>query len=263
MSSSRRPPTEPTAVARLLLLIREIAWRHPEWWSLAASATAWALILVRASSVAMGAGMAHSPHHGTAALPLGGPLPAWRMEALDWLLMVVAMMLPMVVDPIRTTAARSLWARRHRAIGGFLVGYVTPWALVGLFVSGLIAALGVAGWLHLPAGAAIGFAAAAAWQITAIKRRAVFWCHRTTPLAPSGWRADRDCLRYGWMIGWRCLVSCWALMVACVLAGHGIPAMACAAGVGIAERRLPRANLRLASAAVAGLALIYATAALP
>jgi Predicted metal-binding integral membrane protein (DUF2182) len=262
MSSSRRAPAETTDVARLLPLTRETAWRHPEWWSLAASAMAWVLILARARSGAMGAGSAHSHYHGgTAVLPLVGEASVWRMEALDWLLMVVAMMLPMVVDPIRTTATRSLWARRHRAIGGFLIGYVTPWALLGLLVSGLIAALGVGGWLRLPA-AAIGFALAAAWQVTAIKRRAVLWCHRTTPLAPSGWRADRDCLRYGWMIGWRCLVSCWAMMVACVLAGHGILAMACAAVVGVAERQLPRADRRLATAAIAGLALMYATAAM-
>jgi predicted metal-binding membrane protein len=260
MNAPRFFPSGAAAIARLPALCKEAAWRHPEWWSLMASGAAWALLVARAGPTAMGAG-AHAHLHGRLALSPDGQPAAWRMESLHWLLMVVAMMLPMVVNPIRTTAARSLWARRHRAIGGFLIGYMTPWALLGLAAHGLIAVSGGGDWLHVPAAAAIGFAVAALWQFTAVKRRAALWCHRTAPLAPAGWAADRDCLGYGWMIGCRCLASCWALMVACLLAGHGIAAMACGAIVGASERQLPRAGQRLGSAVIAGLALAYAIAA--
>lgn len=253
-----RPPQGPAWVtaARLLPLCKRVAWRQPEWWSLAASAAAWVLIVAQAASSQAG------HHHGPEAFSPGAPLHAWWALSADWLVMVVAMMLPMVVEPIRTAAARSLWARRHRAIGGFLVGYLTPWILLGLLASGLTVAVGLGERLPGAAGAAIGFALAAGWQLTAVKWRAVRSCHRTMPLAPSGWRADRDCLSYGWMIGCRCLVSCWALMAACLLSGHGLLAMACAAAFGLAERRLPQTDRRLAGAAVAGLALVYAAVAL-
>lgn len=38
-----------------------------------------------------------------------------------WLLMVVAMMFPFIIGPVRGTAIRSLWRRRHRAIASFLL----------------------------------------------------------------------------------------------------------------------------------------------
>ena len=45
----------------------------------------------------------------------------WAAATLAWSLMVVAMMVPLVRHPVRITAARSLWPRRDRAIGGFLL----------------------------------------------------------------------------------------------------------------------------------------------
>lgn len=41
------------------------------------------------------------------------------------------------------------------------------------------------------------------------------------PLPPVGIRADVACTRFAWRHGWRCLISCWALMVVMALAGHG------------------------------------------
>jgi hypothetical protein len=260
-SRSRPVPGAQAVSGRLVPLCRRLAWRHPEWWSLAASAAAWGLIVARASSAARGPSSPHG-HHGTAALSLHSHPSGWWPAALDWLLMIMAMMLPLVVEPIRTAAARSLWARRHRAIAGFLLGYVTPWLLLGALAGGLIAAVGLRQRTSLPVAAAIAFAVAAAWQLTPIKRRALRWCHRTVPLAPSGWRADRDCLHFGWTIGCRCVVSCGALMMACLLGGHGILAMTGVATVGAAERFLPRADPRIWGVAVVGLAAVYAWGAL-
>ena len=239
-----------------------LTWRHPEWWSIALSAAAWLALLARSGAAAAGAGSSPAHHaHAATAASVGGPASAWAAETLDWSLMVVAMMLPLVLPSVRVTAARSLWPRRHRAIGGFLVGYLSPWLLVGLATSLLVVALGLDRWLGLPLAGAVGFALAAAWQVTPAKGRALRSCDRTAPLAPRGWRADRDCVRYGWMIGGRCLVSCWALMLACVLGGHGLAAMAGASVVGAAERYTTRPDERLTSGLLVGLALTYATVA--
>jgi predicted metal-binding membrane protein len=170
--------------------------------------------------------------------------------SIRWLLMVVAMMLPLVVGSIRIVAQRSLWARRHRAIGGFLIGYVGVWA-----GAGFLAAVAVTGSeVHRSddprvMGAAV-FAIAAWWQLTPAKLRALSACHRTMALAPRGWRADRDCIHYGVRIGAPCVVSCGPLMTACLLTGHGVPAMVCAGLVGAAERYAAQPNQRWISASI-------------
>jgi predicted metal-binding membrane protein len=167
-------------------------WRHPEWWALALSMGAWGVLL------------ADGVHR--------------RMAA--WSFMVVAMMVPLLVGPIRTTAARSLWHRRHRAIAIFLAGYLTLWIAAGVGVALLSSLLGLNGGSPHALVVASSFALAAGWQLAPAKRRALNACHRTMPLAPRGGRADRDCFRYGARIGVYCLASCWALMLACMLTGH-------------------------------------------
>lgn len=208
-----------------------IAWRYPEWWSLALAAGAW-MLMIR--------GQGHHIHAHGPATAIG-----------NWMLMTVAMMLPMVSEQVRLTAERSLWRRRHRAMAGFIAGYLGCWALVGAAVS-LIP-------VHPGARtAAIAFAVAGAWQLTRWKRRALVACHRAVPLAPRGWRADVSCMRFGWSNGRSCVISCWALMLACAMAGHALTAMAFLTTVGLAERYVVRDQRLLAGAlfAAAGLYLL-------
>jgi hypothetical protein len=194
---------------------RRFAWRHPHWWAIALCGSAWGWVVARWWS---------SGHtHGLA--------------LLDWTLMVGAMMVPLVFTHLRVVAARSLWRRRQRAMAGFLCGYVALSLLAGIVVIVLVGAADiVASHLGSPALVATGVVLAAAWQVTPVKRRALTACHRTVPLAPRGWRAHGDCVRYGWIVGCHCLVSCAGLMVACVLAGHSLPVMAVAAIVAWRER---------------------------
>ena len=70
-------------------------------------------------------------------------------------------------------------------------------------------------------------------------------CHRSIPLAPRGWRADRDCIRFGALIGTRCLVSCWALMLVCFASGHALAATAIVTGVGVGERFMGKPDRRV------------------
>jgi predicted metal-binding membrane protein len=169
-----------------------------------------------------------------AACGLSHPMtPAEELAA--WLLMVVAMMFPAVAHAVRTTAFASLWRRRHRATAGFLIGYLAPWAVAGVAVA--VAALRSAPWARAAAAPAAAFLLAALWQVTPVHAAARAACHRRLPLAPDGWRADRDCLRFGHMIGVNCLLRCWPLMLACALAAHGSVAMLGGSALGILERR--------------------------
>ena len=168
-----------------------------------------------------------------------------------WLLMIAAMMLPLILNMIRYTATRSLWARRHRAMAGFVIGYFAPWLALGIVVAGLRQVT----WTHTYIAPAMGFAVAALWQLTPIHWRALISCHRILPLAPLGWQADRDCLRFGGAIGLACVTSCWPLMLACMFAGHGLIAMMGGMALGVAERwsfRPRRRALLVGTLALAG-----------
>jgi hypothetical protein len=241
----RRAPAEP-----LTARLERFRWRHPEWWTLAISAFAWAPIVI-------GAGTSHAPpdaaalHHGAHAAAAPS---SWTIAAAGgWLVMIAAMMLPLLVDAVRTTAARSLWPRRDRAIALFLTGYAAPWMLTGAGV--LVAARALAP--VSPRWAAAAFAAAALWQLTPAKKRALLSCHRTMPLAPRGRRADRDCLRYGWTVGRHCVTSCGMMMAACALASHAVVAMAGVTAIAAVERRMPRLRPRVTAAALIALAVLF------
>ena len=242
------------------LLRERIAWSHPEWWALAISGTAWVWIAFPAAMAALG-----GVHDHSSASPGGGG-PAGMIPATrEWAVMVMAMMLPLATGPIRAIAARSLWRRRHRAIACWLFGYIAAWMVLGLFVS-LVHTRFLADVHPSPrAGVAVAFAVAAIWQAMSARQRAIRACHRTPSLAPAGWRANRDCVRYGWTNGMNCVATCGALMLACWLVGHGaagLLVMITATAVGFAERFMVRPNQRTLAIAV-GAHAIFAAAILP
>ena len=220
---------------------REFVWRHPECWAVALSAAAWLTLGFRAA--------------------LNGHDHSIWASWIHWLLMVAAMMVPLTVYAIRITAAGSLWRRRHRAIFGFLIGYLGVWALAGLPLALLAYAFILPQRLDWAAGASIGFLVAALWLVTRWKALAASLCHRTIPLAPAGWRADRDCLRYGWSSGFYCLFNCWPFMLVCWLSAHSFLAMACGFAFGWVERYRRRPNFRRHSLALAAVSLGFAICA--
>ena len=175
-----------------------------------------------------------------------------------WMVMVIAMMFPLVLDSARTAASRSLWSRRHRALAWFLLGYLGPWMIFGGAACLLVGFAQTRGWYSTSMAASAGFGMALAWQFTAWKRLGLHSCHRTQPLAPRGWPADRDCFLYGWAVSRGCLLSCWALMLACLLAGHGLAVMVCTSAVCATERYFARPEERALCGAVSMGALSYA-----
>lgn len=239
-----------TFVRRGLAALRRIGWQHPEWWAIAAAVCAW-VVLIGMNLQALGAGGEDHHLHGGARQEH-----AFLASAIHWQLMVVAMTLPLAVPSLRVAAFRSLWNRRHRTMGGFVTGYLAVWLLPGLALGGLLAWVPQLSHEWKTFAAASAFLLAAAWQWTPIKRRALIACHATAPLAPRGWRADRDAILFGWMSGRSCLGSCGVSMVACTLAGHPLVALVACAWLAVVERYSWRPNTKLIGLATAGLALI-------
>jgi predicted metal-binding membrane protein len=231
----------------------QLAWQHPEWWMLAISLGAW-LVLIFPGDAAATASLCLAPLPNILARSTGGIVAAiltagWPGHIGHWLLMVAAMMLPLVIIPVRHVAFRSLWRRRHRAIGGFLIGYIAIWGASGLAALAILAATPESSIV-----AAVAFAIAALWQLTPWKQQALRACHRTVPLAPHGWRADFGCIRYGALLGRHCMVSCWAVMLASMLTPN-VAAIGIVSAVYAAERYRPRTS-RVAVAAVLALVAI-------
>ena len=152
---------------------------------------------------------ASTAHHSM--LLGGGAVVAVAM----WTLMAVAMMLPTALPAVRHVAANSLRRRRPRAMATFAAVYALIWVAFGALV--LAASPAWAG-LDRTAVAAGALALAAAWQLSAPKRRAVRDCHRPSPLPPTGRRATAGVVRFAVRNGTACVRSCWAMMLAMAVA---------------------------------------------
>jgi len=249
----------PYAVTHGYTLAHAHVARRPEALLSWLSAVAWALLV------------AHSHSTDWAALctsTAGGGWPrideligaGWRSGAAPaamahWALMSVAMVPLLALPMLRFVAARSFVERRFRAVAEFLVGSLAVWMLVGaallpvlLFSTSLAAS-------HASA-VPIALSLAALWQLTPAKRRALQRCHRTTALAARGWHADRDCVLFGMAYATSCVISCWALMLACAVAPHSLAALLLVQGIALHERAsqaplLSRYSLLLAGCAAA------------
>ncbi len=174
---------------------RFLVGRHPEWWAMLVSGGT-CLYLLAPLLTGSATGDAHR-HHRTGGMDWSG--------FGHWALMIPAMMYPFLIGHLRVAATRSFWNRRNRAMALFLTGYSVPWFSFGIL------AVPISKAIDLPACLTI----AALWQLTPWKRAGELACHRTIPLAPSGFRADLDCLRYGVTNAAGCWLACWGLMLAC------------------------------------------------
>jgi predicted metal-binding membrane protein len=227
---------------------------YPEWWALALSVGAWAVMLTHGhASQGWALCLSRSPDAGV----LDRLQDAWQTGALGgvllgWVAMTLAMMPPLAIPLIRHVAARSFAVRRNRAIAGFLGGMVGLWLVIGF--AALTVLGGVSGTLLTdPRVVAVGFLIAAAWQLAPMKRAALLRCHRTVPLSAMGWRADRDCIRYGLSHGLDCVASCWAMML---LALSGPVAGIAVQFIALAEQRARRPRLVLSAMAFVAYALV-------
>jgi hypothetical protein len=200
--------------------------RHPEWWLYAvAGATA---------AVVAWSSLSASNHvHASGGRSPMPTLSSWSAGWAHWLLMVVAMMLPVVATLARSVALRSLYLRRHRAMAGFLVGYLAVWALLG---GAVVLAAGLVDGGPSRLVLVVTLVAAAQWQVAQPRQRAMRRCGSLRLGSGSGWAADRNCAAIGWTAGTRCIVTCGPVMLTMALS-HSLVLMVCVLGVMLSERR--------------------------
>lgn len=228
-----------TAVA-----LRRATWRHPETGAAGVAALAWLAVLAPVTGPDAAREL-HAEAHRSLPLAAG---------AAGWISMTVAMMVPAALPAARGHALGALWARRRRTVAIFLGGYVAVWAVFGAVASGLVALAG--GHLDRSVLLAAILLAGAAWELTPAKWRAVRACHRISPLPPRGTKADVACARAAVVYGGRCVVACWAFMLAMAVASHtSLGLMVLLAAVVAAERLLARPARH---AALVAAALVFA-----
>jgi predicted metal-binding membrane protein len=222
--------------------LRQAGWRHPEGGAAVLAAGAW--VALAAPWLGGGAHAAHARLHEAA------PVAA---AAAGWLLMTTAMMVPTALPMARHLALTGLWRRRQRTIALFLGSYLAVWALFGAVALPVLALAGAGAWLP---GLLL---AAAAWELTRAKWRAVRSCRLVAPLPPDGRVADAACCATGLRYGRRCVVACWPLMLVMAAAGHGrLGLMALLAAI-VAAEKLAAEPGRLARPAAVLVALSAAT----
>jgi predicted metal-binding membrane protein len=156
--------------------------------------------------------------------------------AAGWGLMLVAMMSPTLITPIRHIVRRSFKRRRTRSITLFVVGYAAIWmAAGGVLLAAMLVLSLLAPQSYLPA-VGVGIIAFV-WQCSPAKQRCLNRSHNHRELAAFGLPADLDALRFGITHGLWCVGSCWALMLLPMLVSQWhFAAMTVVAFVMISER---------------------------
>lgn len=157
-----------------------------------------------------------------------------------WLLMTLAMGLPGEIPAAQYVATNTFRRRRSSAVAIFLVVYLLVWIGCGLPAAVLMKALH-----SLPADAvfAAALVAAAGYELTPLKRRALNRCHRGAPLAPTGARRVAAVARFGWLNASGCVASCWPAMLAASLAPLAQPLAIVGFAVVMTYERLTRRPL--------------------
>jgi len=243
--------------------IRHSAERRPEWWVLAVSAACWVALLRLSLSSQGSIGPGSTPMSGGDATlnEMAGMCGvsratgwwSWRPpgEAVGmWVVMTVAMMIPLTIPSLRHVARMVPQAARSAALATFCSAFVLAW----------IPGVALAVWIHgrppVSAGiVAAAFVAAGVWELTPMKRRALLACHRTAVIRAAQPGRRRTCWQFGIRRGAWCTASCGPLMVALLLTGHAlIPLLVVT--VGLAVQRYSSEAHRVRGWSAAGFSLI-------
>lgn len=158
----------------------------------------------------------------------------------SWFVMLVAMMPPVLVQPVMHIRHRSPARRRLRALGLFAAGYGAVWMTAGL----LLVPAGVVLRIVAPATAAPALALllALAWSGSPAGQAARNRCHRLYRIAPFGRPADRDAFGHGILTGTFCAAACWPwMLLPMVTEGWHLPVMVSVAVILVVERAAPGA----------------------
>ena len=137
-----------------------------------------------------------------------------------WAVMLIAMMAPLLIAPVRHIRDRSLARRRVRAILLFGASYAGVWTAAGLILTMLAQEFRIAtpdSRLCLP----FGIFLVLLWQFSPAKQGCLNRVHIHPDLTAFGWTADATAVRFGLLHGFWCCGSCWTLMLLPLLISRG------------------------------------------
>jgi len=178
------------------------------------SAAAWTLLLLEYRIMAVPILCPGGMETMSPSAPLEMLLGALRSVSLvvDWGLMILAMMAPLVIAPLRHVYYRSLARRRTVTIGLFAAGYAAIWMIAGIM---LLPVLLVSKGLTSgsPAFLTMVVVPALVWQFSPAKQICLNRCHSHPPLAVFGISANLDAFWFGLSHGAWCVGSCWPAML--------------------------------------------------
>jgi predicted metal-binding membrane protein len=153
--------------------------------------------------------------------------------------MIIAMMSPLVVAPLRYLRQRTFARRRARSTLLFLAGYALSWMTAGMALQGFT--LTLRGIVPAAMGSfAAALLATMLWQISPAKQWCLNRCHRHPPLPAFGAQADRAAFIFGLTNGSACAGACWALMLLPLLMIHGHVIGMCAVTLYVIAERIER-----------------------
>lgn len=161
------------------------------------------------------------------------PYPSTAEDAVGWIAMVVAMMLPTTVDTLADLVRRTYRARRRRAAALYLAGFLCWWMVLG---AALLVARHYTVW-HETRTVVVLCAVAVPWAFVPWRARWHADCERRILLYPVGLRADRDAFRQGAVHGAACVKMCWPLMLACAVSNHSLLLMIAGTVLVVREKR--------------------------
>jgi predicted metal-binding membrane protein len=205
------------------------------------SAAAWAVMLLSTRgfitptlcSAGDGAWLTRSADGVAAAFTFRPP----TAEILPWLVMLLAMMPPLLTQPVAYLWDRSFSRRRWRAIGLFVGGYGAIWTLAGIgLMATAILISELSRQVRLPV-VIPSIVLALLWQCSPAKQMCLNRCHRQPRLSAFGLAADMDSLRYGLSSAVWCVGTCWTLMlIPLIVQSMHLLAMAVVSVLLLAER---------------------------
>ncbi|HZM66977.1 MAG TPA: DUF2182 domain-containing protein [Nakamurella sp.] len=197
--------------------------RRPELVPVLASALAWVVLVIANGPIGHGHGAEGS--HGLFT-PNGIGLTA---------AMTIAMMGPLAVAGVRTTAFTSPWWRAGRAAAEFFAAFGLTWIVIALCLAAFAEAW--TGWLaSATAGTAVLVAVCALAQLDPGRPDRMTRCDRPMRLRARGTEADVDCVRFGALTAGRDVRFCALSMLAMLALPGNLLVMAFLTALVLADR---------------------------
>ncbi len=160
--------------------------------------------------------------------------------AVEWFLMVAAMMLPIIAPHLVLLRARIFRSQQTKAILAVIAGYMVVWCLIGVPLYLILIAFRASVALFDAHSIAplLMYLFAIGWVWMPQRQRALNRCHRPPVLAGPTGQIVQTAGHYGLRLGRDCAVVCLPAMVAPMFAGQPLVMMFIVTHALLAERIL-------------------------